>query len=238
METNTGDNYVLTPAIDPESVDWKALEQLGITRERLEKSGDLARMLGWQKSSLLSIAIPFESEKIYTDARLSFRSAEDGRPGLSIHPLRKEPRLDFPFMGHTFTEEEKSALRHSGNLGALVVLTPKQGEPFPAYVSVDPQTNEIIALRADCLMIPREIKGLMLTDEQYCDLKSGRPVRAEGLLSRKGKPFNATLQINAEKRGVEFIFDEALSYKQRRAGQRKSISENRKQSARKAGPKL
>ena len=43
----------------------------------------------------------------------------------------------------------------------------------------------------------------------------GRSVRVEGMLSRHGKPFDATLQVNAEKRGIEFIFKNSLSNKER-----------------------
>ena len=46
-------------AIDPEKVDWKMLDNLGLSRERLEQSGELEKMLNWQKSNLLTIAVPF-----------------------------------------------------------------------------------------------------------------------------------------------------------------------------------
>ena len=45
-------------AIDPEKVDWKMLDSLGLYRERLEQSGELEKMLNWQKSNLVTIAVP------------------------------------------------------------------------------------------------------------------------------------------------------------------------------------
>ena len=42
-------------AIDAEKVDWKMLDNLGLTRERLEQSGELEKMLNWQKSNLVTI---------------------------------------------------------------------------------------------------------------------------------------------------------------------------------------
>ena len=42
-------------AIDLEKVDWKMLNDLGLSRERLEQSGELEKMLNWQKSNLLTI---------------------------------------------------------------------------------------------------------------------------------------------------------------------------------------
>ena len=88
-----------TTAIDPEEVDWKQLDRLGLSREQLEQSGELTNMLNWQKSNLMTIAIPMGDTTIYADARLAFRTDGEGNIGLAIHPLRKEPQLDFPYMG-------------------------------------------------------------------------------------------------------------------------------------------
>ena len=96
--------------------------------------------------------------------------------GTAIHPLRKEPQLDFPYMGYKFSPEEKEALLTTGNLGKTIEVTPKNAEPFSAYVSIDPQTNEIIALRADRVNIPKEIKGVTLSDAQYKELVEGKAV--------------------------------------------------------------
>ena len=213
-------------AINAEEIDWKEMERLGLSKEKLEQSGDLDKILNWQKSNLMPIAIPFGDGTIYTEARIALRHDEDGKLGLAIHTLRKEPQLDFPYMGYRFSDEDKETLRHSGNLGKVVELTPKNGEPFKAYISVDPQTNELVALKADRVNIPQEIKGVLLTSEQYQDLSEGKPVKVEGMLSRNGKPFDATLQVNAERKGIEFIFDEKKSYKQRLAPEQKPESKH------------
>ena len=202
-------------AIDESKIDWKQLDNLGLTRERLEQSGELAKMLNWQKSNLVTIAIPIDDTTIYTDARLAFRTDSEGNIGLAVHPLRKEPQLDFPYMGHKFSPEEKEQLLATGNLGKTIEITPKNGEPFAAYVSIDPQTNELIALRADRVNIPKEIKGVTLSDAQYKDLVEGKAVKVEGMTAKSGKSFNATLQVNAEKKGIEFIFDNNRGFKER-----------------------
>ena len=202
-------------AIDESKIDWKQLDNLGLTRERLEQSGELAKMLNWQKSNLVTIAIPMGDTTIYTDARLAFRTDGEGNIGLAVHPLRKEPQLDFPYMGHKFSPNEKEQLLTTGNLGKTIEITPKNGEPFAAYVSIDPQTNELIALRADRVNIPKEIKGVTLTDAQYKDLVEGKAVKVEGMTAKSGKPFNATLQVNAEKKGIEFIFENKQGLKER-----------------------
>ena len=202
-------------AIDESKIDWKQLDDLGLTRERLEQSGELAKMLNWQKSNLITITVPIGDTTIYTDARLAFRTDGEGNIGLAIHPLRKEPQLDFPYLGHKFSSEEKEQLLATGNLGKTIEITPKNGEPFAAYVSIDPQTNELIALRADRVAIPKEIKGVTLSDAQYKDLVEGKAVKVEGMTAKSGKSFNATLQVNAEKKGIEFIFDNKQGLKER-----------------------
>lgn len=202
-------------AIDPEKVDWKLLDNLGLSRNKLEADGELDKMLNWQKSNLVTIAVPIGDTTIYTEARLAFRTDGDGNIGLAIHPLRKDPQLDYPYMGYKFSPEEKEALLATGNLGKTIDVTPKNGEPFSAYVSIDPQTNEIIALRADRVNIPKEIKGVTLSDAQYKDLVEGKAVKVEGMTSKRGKSFDATLQVNAEKKGIEFIFDNSRGFKER-----------------------
>ena len=202
-------------AIDESKVDWKQLDNLGLTRERLEQSGELEKMLNWQKSNLITIAVPIGDTTIYTDARLAFRTDGEGNIGLAVHPLRKEPQLDFPYMVHKFSNEEKELLLATGNLGKTIEITPKNGEPFAAYVSIDPQTNELIALRADRVNIPKEIKGVTLSDTQYKDLVEGKAVKVEGMTAKSGKSFNATLQVNAEKKGIEFIFGDNKSLRER-----------------------
>ena len=201
--------------IDESKIDWKQLNDLGLTRERLEQSGELEKMLSWQKSNLVTIAVPIGDTTIYTEARLAFRTDGEGNIGLAIHPLRKEPQLDFPYMGYKFSPEDKEQLLTTGNLGKTIEVTPKNGEPFAAYVSIDPQTNELVALRADRVNIPKEIKGVTLSDAQYKDLVEGKAVKMEGMTAKSGKTFNATLQVNAERKGIEFIFDNNRGFKER-----------------------
>ena len=203
-------------AINPERVDWKMLENLGLSKEKLEQSGELDKILNWQKTNLLPIAIPVGDITIHTEARLAFRTDEEGKISLAVHSLRKEPQLDFPYMGHKFSNEEKETLLATGNLGKTIEVMPKNGEPFSAYISIDPQTNELIALQADRISIPQEIKGVTLSDGQYKDLVEGKAVKVEGMTSKNGKSFDATLQVNAEKKGIEFIFGNRTSLQERK----------------------
>lgn len=88
-------------------------------------------------------------------------------------------------------------------------VTFKNGEPFKAFISVDPQTNELIALGADRVRVPDEIKGVKLSEQQKTDLAMSKTVAIENMISKAGNPFNAHIQINADKKGIEFKFDNA-----------------------------
>lgn len=70
-------------------------------------------------------------------------------------------------------------------------------------------TNELVVLNADKIKIPDELKGVKLTEQQKQELKEGKGVYIENMLSKNLKPFNATVQVNADKRGLEFHFPDA-----------------------------
>ena len=194
-------------ALDESRINWEQLKELGITKEKLEKSGSLELMLNWQKSPVL-IPIKTEAlgESIYTDARLAFREDADGNLKLRIHNIRNAPELNFPFMGATFTKEDKDNLKLTGNAGRLVEIEPKEGMKMQAFISVDKLTNELIAIRADRIKIPDEFKGVVLSEQQKKDLSEGKAVYMEDMKSRKDTLFSANIQINADRRGVEISF--------------------------------
>lgn len=195
-------------AIDENRVDWKQLEKFGVTRETLEKTKSLDAMLNWQKSPvLIPIAAKFDDTTLRTDARLSFRETPDGNLTLAIHAIRKEPELERPYFGVKFTEEDKKNLQTTGNLGRVANAEYKQGEHTPVFISLDKLTNELVALRADKLKIPETIKGVTLNDVQKKELSEGKAVLVEGMTSKYGKEFSSLVQVNADKKGIEFRFD-------------------------------
>jgi hypothetical protein len=194
-------------AIDGSRVDWSQFERLGISRETLEKTGNLEKLLNWQKTDLLPISLKFDDVSLHTDARLALRENPDGKLSVSIHALRKEPELDRYYFGMKFSEEDKQSLLKTGNLGRIAEVQFKQGETTPVFLSVDRQTNELVAVRADRVKIPETIKGVPLNDRQKQELSEGKTVWIEGMTSKNGKEFSAYLQFNADKRGFEFRFD-------------------------------
>jgi len=200
----------------PEQIDWDTMTNLGLSKEYLEKRNLLEPLLkGYKTNELLPIGVNLGGTILRTDARLSLQQAEDGKVVVGIHGIKKEPNLHFEFFGHKFTDEDKKNLLETGNMGRVVDLkNSKTGELMPSIISIDRLTNDVIALRTDFIKIPDEIKGVKLNDEQKQTLLEGKPLYLEGMVSTKGTEFSATVQFNADKRYVEFLFDRNNSNRQ------------------------
>jgi hypothetical protein len=200
--------------ISENEVDWDSLHKLGVSKEMLQKRNCLDTMLNYGKSPLLPVKMDLDGISVDTQARLAFRKGDNDKLTLAVHGVRQQPELDKPFYGHQFTDEEKKVLSETGNLGKVLDLQKSDGSPLPVFVSIDKLTNEIVALRADKINIPDEIKGARLDDKQKLELQEGKAVLVENMTARSGKAFSAHLQVNAEKRGLEFIFDNQALQKQ------------------------
>jgi len=200
----------------PEQIDWETMNSLGLSKEKLEKMNLLDPLLkGYKTNELVPISLNLGTAITRMDARLSLQSSEDGKVVMAIHGIRKEPQLNFPFFGHEFSKEDKDNLLKTGNMGRVVDLANlKTGEKIPSIISVDRLTNELVALRTDKITIPGEIKGVKFNEEQKQTLMEGKPLYIEGMISKKGTAFDATVQFNADKRFVEFLFDRSNSNKQ------------------------
>ncbi|SHG38879.1 DUF3945 domain-containing protein [Flavobacterium defluvii] len=200
----------------PEQIDWETMNHLGLSKEKLEKLNLLEPMLkGYKTNELVPISLNLGTAVTRLDARLSLKMNEEGEVVVAIHGIRKGPNLNYPFFGHEFSREDKDNLLKTGNMGRVVNLTnPKTDEVLPSVISVDRLTNEVVAFRADYIKIPDEIKGVKLSEDQKQTLLEGKPLPLEGMISKKGEPFDATVQFNADKRFVEFLFDRNNSSRQ------------------------
>lgn len=203
---------------DENMINWEELSRVGISKEMLEQSGQLDGMLKGYKTNKtmpLTLNIPgVLTAKL--DARLSLMSHE-GMVLLGIHGIRKEPELDRPYFGHIFTEEDKKNLRENGNMGRVAELT-LRGKNEPCLISIDKNTNELVAVRQENVYIPEEIKGVKLTPDEIQKLKNGEKIFVDGMTSANGKEFNSHIQYNAERRGIEFLFDKEQGFRRNELG--------------------
>lgn len=189
-------------------INWDQLKNFGLSREYLQERGLLDSMLkGYKTNQLVPINLNFGSAVLRTDARLSLQQSNTGEVVLAIHGIRKQPELERPYFGHIFSEEDKKNLLETGNMGRVVELKGRNGEYIPSFISLDKMTNEVVAMRAENVYIPNEIKGVQLTDQEKNDLREGKKVYIEGMTAKSGNEFNAHIQVSAERRGIDFIFD-------------------------------
>ena len=189
-------------------INWEELKNFGLSREYIMERGLLDQMLrGYKTNQVVPISMNFGSAVLRTDARLSFQQSVGGPIVLGIHGIRQKPELERPYFGHIFSEEDKKNLLETGNMGRVVELKGRNGEYIPSFISIDKLTNEVVAMRAENAYIPQEIKGVKLTDQEINDLREGKKVFIEGMISNNGKEFDAHIQVNAERRGIEYIFE-------------------------------
>ncbi|WP_345774365.1 DUF3945 domain-containing protein [Kaistella sp. PBT33-4] len=193
----------------PEQIDWKTMEKFGLNQEKLEKMNAMDPLLrGFKTNNLIPITINLGTAVSKMDVRLSLQTGDTGEVAVHLHGIRKEPNLNLKFLGHDFTEEDKKNLKESGNMGRVVdLVNPKTDEIIPSVISRDRLTNELVAYRAEYMKIPDEIKGIKLEEQQKQTLFEGKPLYLKGMTSKKGELFEATVQFNADKRYVEFIFN-------------------------------
>ena len=190
--------------IADDQVDWEELRKCGIDREKLSEK-DLKALMNYGKTGLVTVKPTFGYESYELQARLSFQKAEDGTLKLTPHFIRNEPRLDIPHRGYTFTDEDKKALKRTGNLGKLInFANEKTGEIKPHYISIDRLTNEVVDVLADKVRIPSKIGQTPLSKAEQDILRAGLALPKEVTL-KNGRKFEAMLQVNADKRDVEFV---------------------------------
>ncbi len=194
-------------SIDESRINWESLEKnWGVKREVLEQSGDLDKMLKYGKSSLVSVSPKFGDEQFNMQARLSFKQGEDGNIRVVPHFIRLEPNLKDDFMGHKFSSEDIANLKATGNMGrAVPLIDPKSGFKTPSLISIDRQTNEVVSMPISKIRIPHKIGTTPLSEQEQIDLKAGRAIPNKEIVLSNGKKFTATLQVNADQRGVEFL---------------------------------
>lgn len=190
--------------IADDQVDWAELRKYGIDRESLSEK-DMKALMNYGKTGLVTVKPTFGYESYELQARLSFQKAEDGTLKLTPHFIRNEPRLDIPHRGYTFTDDDKKALKRTGNLGKLInFANEKTGEIKPHYISIDRLTNEVVDIPADKVRIPNKIGQSSLSRAEQDILRAGLALPKEVTL-KNGRKFEAMLQVNADKRDVEFV---------------------------------
>ena len=195
-------------AINPDLVNWDELKASGLTREGLEKSGNLEKLLNYKKTDLQKINVMVNGDSTPTDARIFLSKQEDGRFSPKFQLIRHKPDLDSMYFGVKFTDEDKENLLKTGNLGRVIEPEYEKGVKTQVLLSLDKLTNRLEAYKKEWLLAPVTFKGITLSEEQKQKLSNGEKVRVEDMTSKKGGKFSADVQFNASERRFELIFAE------------------------------
>ncbi|MEI8049470.1 MAG: DUF3945 domain-containing protein [Bacteroidota bacterium] len=199
--------------IDENKINWSQAATMGINRQLLEDTGQLKAMLYGHKSPALNhLTFTLEGITFDTQARLSLKEMPDGTYNIQPHCYLKTPELDKTFLGTVLSDKDKENLVTSGNAGRVVELEPTPGQKIPALVSLDKMTNRLEAVPVEKLNIPQSLKGVEFTHQQIKDLKEGKVVLVEGMITKKSqdtdnpKKFDAYIQFNAAKGSFDFSY--------------------------------
>ena len=182
-------------------VDWKELERFGVKKENLSEK-DMKALMNYGKTNLVTVNPTFGGDSYELQARLSFQKTEDGKMKLAPHFVRHEPRLDIPYNGYTFTDEDKKNLKQTGNLGRLVdVADTKTGEMRPSYISIDRLTNEIVDIPASKVRIPDRIATWSLC-RNICGRDNRSDAETDRRKNRKARKPRMLPDSNRRKTGI------------------------------------
>jgi hypothetical protein len=216
-----------THAISPDLVDWQKFERFGITRENLEKSGNLDKLLDYGKTNLMPVEMKFDNETLRSDARFSLRKQEDGTFAPAVHLIRSKPELEHPYFGVKFTEEDKQNLLKTGNLGRIVEPDYPTGKT-PVFLSIDRLTNELAAVKASSIKVPDIYQDVQLNEQQKKELSEGKAVYLKDMKNSKGETYSGNIQYNADKRYFAKVtdFSQKQSYNQKQEKQQGQAETN------------
>ncbi len=212
------------------------LEKNGLTREILEKSGNLNELLHGRKTGLLNLSQNDGTGTITPiSGKLYITEVPEKGPTVFIQPERQAIRLPNTFLGHELSDKDKINLTKTGEMGRVVELKDKvTGQLFSGYVGLDTKTNSLTVIRQERFQLPSTIKGTELTPQQMSDLKAGQPILVKNMTGLDNKPFNAVVQISAAKRSLAFtrMPEQAINETQQKAtaekGQKAAASARKK----------
>ena len=124
---------------NPDAIDWETLQNLGVSRESLEKRNLLEPLLkGYKTNELVPISFNLGSTVTRFDARLSLREV-DGKVAVAIHGMRKEPSigLSFPLVTSFQKRIKRTCLPQEIWDVRLSLPIAKLKEKIPSIISID-----------------------------------------------------------------------------------------------------
>jgi primosomal replication protein N len=216
--TNFVRNYKREPWIKQENFEkiLSSLEKIGQSLDKLNEAGVLDNLIdGKVTNKVVPIIVIIDGRNVESTGKLVVHQNANDDTNLKMYAAKEKPNLE-QYFGHTFTEEEVQNIKKTGAPGNVVMaeFKPEEGK-IPVLLKLDKDTNHFFVTRQNFVKIPDTFFGAKLSDEQKEQLRSGKLVKVEGMVSQKtGKTFYADVQYSAEKKGLELIFQESQKQEQ------------------------
>jgi hypothetical protein len=210
---NFMEKYHREPRIPKETFKkmWADFEKLGLTMLKLQQAEAMPQLIdGKTTEKILPITTAVAGAKIETEGKIALLKNKDGEVALKLYPVKKEPNLE-EYFGHIFTDEERENILKTGSPGTVIYAEfNKEEGKVPVLLTLDKDTNHFVAQRKEYIKIPDTFFKVKLSEEQKKQLLSGKTVKIEGMESTRkpGKTFTADVLYNAQKRGLELLFEQ------------------------------
>ena len=176
-------------------VDFKELEKkIGISKEVLQKTGNLEKFLKGEKTDLLSIQVKNGTIMQLGEAKIRLARDSSGNCSFVVHGVRKELNIPKAIGGYHLSDADIKNLKEHGTIFKAVGMS-YQNKQYNGYIGVDQQTKEVVVLPQSKININDTIKGVKITKQQKEDLENGKVVYLQGMKSPKGE-FDAYVSVN------------------------------------------
>lgn len=199
--------------LDLNKLNWKETEKLGLSGDKLQDALK-AMVYGHKSPGLVDIKPTIDGNEFPMQARLSLEPQADGSIKLVTHPKQDQPDFDKPFMGISFSEQDKEQLQKTGHGARVYELEPVAGaEKIPSLISLDKMTNRLEAVPLSEINIPQTLKNAPLSPEQQQGLREGKAVWVEGMDKKvksgeEPQKIDRFVQFNAVNKNFDFKFSD------------------------------
>lgn len=189
---------------------WADFAKLGLTMLKLQQAEAMPQLIdGKTTEKVLPIVTEVAGAKIDTEGKIALHKNKDGEVSLKLYPVKNEPNLK-EYFGHVFTDEERENILKTGSPGTVIYaeFDKKEGK-VPVLLTLDRDTNHFVAQRKEYIKIPDTFFHVALSEEQKQQLSAGKIIRIGGMMSEKNhKIFSTNVVYNAQKRGLELLFEQ------------------------------
>lgn len=189
-------------------VPFSKLEKMGVTTELLKKDGNIDRLLKGEMVPMQNLtATNAKGDVMLYNAAFGLIKKPNGDVGLQMSFSGNGPSQKIPLpdkaLGITITQAMKEDLQK----GRQVPFQKEEGSgKVLTMLVVDAVKNvlNVVKPKEQGLKLPNEINGVKLDKDQKQMLADGKPIRLSGLTAKDGNRYDATVQINPEKKALSF----------------------------------